>query len=212
MKKYIGIALAVLMVVVFSGMAMAGVTQTFNLSATVEEYIEVNPAYKTMNPSMTMPGHADDVTVDGGYWDQRYVYLHAYANCPFSIKFEGSNDAGDNLPILARQERPRGNGWDRLQTRIHLRYSINIGGYADNEAHEINFKSDANGANTGTWDWDNQTVTFNNAPHNGEVLMRWDFGAALPRKTPYWKSGESWKLSADAGEYTCTLVVTYAVV
>jgi len=83
----------ILILMVAIGLATVGMsfgqgvsdTQTFNLSATVQEYIEVNPLYKTMSPHMTMPGHADDVTVDGGYWDQRYAYLHAYANCPFSI-------------------------------------------------------------------------------------------------------------------------------
>ena len=207
-KKFFVLVVAIALVTVGMGFGQ-GVSdsQTFNLKVMVQKYIEVNPLYKTMSPHITIPGHADDVTVDGGTWDQRYAYLHAYANCPFSISFEGHNEAGDLLPILARHETPVGNGWDRLQTRIHFRYSINIDGFADNEVHEINFKSDPNGANTGKWD--NKTVTFNNAPHNGEVLMRWNFGAALPHKTPYWVSRKSWKLSADAGEYTCTVVVTY---
>lgn len=211
MKKLLGIGLAVLMVVAFSGMVMAQNTQTFNLSATVHKYIEVNPSYATVNKhrDVYLPYDGTPPGLPGYAWSRSDV---VYANCPFTISYVGSNDAGDNLPILARDE-VNGNGYDRLQTGIVVRHFINgvLGnpqtGY---ERQDMDFRSDPDGANTGTWI--KQNITFVNTPHDGEVMVRLRFSATPPHASPDWSRDNPWNESADAGTYTCTLVATYAVI
>ncbi|GAH67675.1 unnamed protein product [marine sediment metagenome] len=214
MKKYIGIALAVLMIVVFSGMAMAGVTQTFNLSATVPDYIEVNPAYATVNKHVLVDVPDDGSAPPWAKWAGNMKDA-VYVNCPFTITYVGHNGVDDGLPILARHEIPTGNGWDRLQTSIVIKNKINEVG-ADYERHDMSFLSDPDGAAAGTYSTtgfcSGATVTFDNAPHDGEVRVEWFFNASLPHKSPDFGPDNTWNESADAGLYECQLVATYAVI
>jgi len=209
MKKYIGIALAVLMILGLSGMVLAGTTQTFNFSCTVQKHIEVNPACAVINASLTIPGFGSGsvpvVTEHGGCRDA------AYANCPFTVSFVGNNPASDNLPILARLETSTTNRYDRLQTIIQIRYYINLPwGTSGWEGHHMDFLSGPDGTTVNTWT--GQTLTFVNYPHDGEIYMDWHFGASLPHLSPDFGPDNTWQQSADAGLYTCNVTATFAVV
>ncbi len=210
MKKGLVIVLAGLMVLGLSGLAMAqglSDSQTFNFSCTVEKYIEVNPDYKVVDkPMITIPGFGDGVLSTG--WSNKTSYYDTiYANCPFTFTLEGDNDAGDGLPILAREELRAGSGlnrWDRLQTLLVFKYTINMGEY-----HHVMFTSDAEGAGTGNWSPAGGSMGFKSAPHDGEVALDVFLGAALPHKSPDFGTDNTWNQSADAGVYTCHVTVTY---
>jgi|SRR6056297_126982 len=218
MKKSILVLTGLFVAMLFAvNSVQAQNTQTFNLSATVEKYIEVNPSYTNLGPgdyhqaiSLT-PGEGDHVP-DGVHPLMNRWQDAVYANCPFNISYAGSNDAQDGLPILAREE-VSGNGFDRLQTQIQTRVRINgtqatqgtMPGY---ERHDMNFTSDADGAASGTWS--GKTVDFVNAPHDGEVEFTLTMNAFLPHKSPDFGNDNTWNESADAGEYTATLVATYS--
>lgn len=213
MKKLFIFLAAILLV---AGMSF-GQTQTFNFNCTVQKYIEVNPAFLTMGFSINLP--------PGGYlnlspWGSvpalpspyhTYMWSNddaAYANCPFTITYAGNNGALDGLPILARQEVPTGNGWDRLQTQIEIWQRTNVVG-PDGENHNTIFISNPEGLATGTWT-NGPTVTFNNAPHDGEIKQSVYFDAALPHKSPDFGPNNTWNQSADAGTYTCQIVATFS--
>lgn len=202
MKKYIGIALAVLMVLGLATMAMSD-SQVFKFKCTVQKYIEVNPAFATVSRSMTLPGHGPGNvpvrSVFGGTYDG------AYANCPFSVSLAGHNAVDDNLPILARLE-VNGNGYDRLQTIIQIRYYINLPSGPGWEGYDMDFLSDPEGANTGTWN--NQSVSFTNTPHDGEIYIECQFGSSLPHLTPEFGVNNTWNQSADHGMYKCKVIAT----
>jgi len=213
MKKFLVIGLAVLMVVGLSAIAMAQPpkttdTQTFNFSATVQKHIEVNPTCTPLSKSRTIFGTGTGTPTGYPQWAGRWDDA-VYANCPFTISYTGSG-GGVAYPILSRQEIPRSDRYDRLQTRIHIKNRIN-GVYGahdtDFERHDMDFMSGANGAATGAWA--GQTLTFNNAPHDGEVQVELFFDATLPHKSPDFGPDNPWNESADAGVYTCTLTATY---
>ena len=207
MKKGLVIVLAGLLVLGLSGLAMAqglSDSQTFNFSCTVEKYIEVNPAYETITTSITIPGHGLGGPPGHSHMFPNYKDA-VYANCPFTISCVGNNAANDGRPILARQE-VNGNGYDRLQTRITIRSWINTfaPGY---EYHETEFTSPAEGVVSGRFY--PPVITFTNAPHDGEVNIKVELNASLPHKSPDFGSDNTWDQSADAGEYSAWVDVTY---
>jgi len=205
-KKLLGLCLALFL---FIGMSFAQQTQTFNLKTTVQQYVEVNPAYVIVTPGTKTISGNDLVAVPGfpDYgWGRTDV---AYANCPFSVSYAGSG-GGVAFPILSKSEVPIGNGYDRLQTRILIKNRINgvWGAHeTDFERHDMNFLSDPDGADIGTWT--NQTVTFANAPHDGEIHVDLFFKGTLPHVSPDFGTNNTWNQSADAGLYECQLIATY---
>jgi|GEM_PF-6767401 len=220
MKKLLMIsAIAIAMFCFVKTTSAQSMIQTFNYGATVQKYIEVgggavgtNANRKVMGFAATLAGNSSAVLMPGG----GHTYMGSqqnvvYANTPFSVTYNGNNAALDALPILAQQETTGGTGngsWDRLQT------GISIGQYINNYAESFvtKFISNPDGANTGTWT--NQTVSFINAPHNGEVEQDWYFDVALPHASPdFTASQKSQKLSADAGTgYACTIIATYTAI
>ena len=198
-KKFFVLVVAIGLVTV--GMGFGQNQQTFNFECTVEPYIEVNPTFAVINASRTIHGYGTGAPPHsrnyGTYWDA------VYSNSRFTVSFEGENDAGDNLPILAMKEPGASTRYDRLQTIISIRPIINWGG-PDTEYREVEFHY------TG-W-WPGTTLTFNNTPHDGEIAIGLYFNAGLPHKSPDFGVDNTWDQSADAGLYTCTVVATYAVI
>ena len=187
-------------------------TQTFDLSATVQEYIEVNPDFAVMSASRTVDPAEGASAADLESFNYVGKYQDVvYANCPMNISVEGDNPASDGEPILAREE-VNGNGFDRLQTNVDIRPEIN-GSYNNQGAGwdraKFIFTSGSDGAATGNWLY-GKTATFSNAPHNGEVSLGLYFDAALPHVSPDFGTDNTWKQSADAGEYTAEVVMTYS--
>lgn len=216
MRKGLVIALAVLMVVGLTT-AVMGMSdfQQLQFKVTVQKYIEVNPGVTPMVFSRTIPGQGTGVPTGYPQWAAHWIDP-IYVNCPFTISYNGYNPAVDNLPILARLEIPIGNGYDRLQTRIHIKNNIN--GTKQNpgndyERHDMDFRSHADGAPTGTWSTSGfctgQTLTFAYTPHDGEVDVELFFDGTLPHQTPEFGVDNPWNQSADAGMYKCRLRVTY---
>ena len=208
MKKGLVIVLAVLMVIGLTTAAMAmSDSQVFKFKCKVQKYIEVNPAYKVVHkPMITIPGFGDGVLSTG--WSNKTSYYDTiYANCRFTFTLEGDNDAGDGLPILAREELRAGSGlgrWDRLQTLLVFKYTINPG-----EWHYVKFTSDAEGIAGGDWSPAGGSMGFKSAPHDGEVALEVFLGAALPHKSPDFEVDNTWNQSADAGLYKCKVIATY---
>ena len=211
MKKSILVLTGLFVAMLFAVNTQAQQTQTFNLSATVEKYVEVNPAYEQMDFSRTInPGDAGSADLE--WFNQVGVWKDVvYANCRMQVTMQGDNPAGDGLPILAREE-VNGNGFDRLQTNVDIRPQINGHWYDQRPGYErakFIFTSDAEGAATGNWLYYN-SYSFSNVPHDGEVRMSASFDAALPHESPDFGTDNTWNQSADAGEYTATLTATYS--
>lgn len=187
---------------------------TFNLKMNVDKYIEAMCGPVDFNFGTTQHvgiTKAEELCGKTGSWDL------AYANCPFSVTISGNNGANQGVPRFARQETgAHGGAWDILNTV----YDINI---ATNGA-ETSFNSfDIFGIAVpkpiGAKDFP-KTKNFSEAPHNGQVHMSmkafvntyanmiFDNGTPL-RQTiinPSWTNDKS----ADAGEYSCTMIVTLA--
>lgn len=204
MKKYIGIALAVLMVVGFSGVVAAEqltANHTFNFDVTVERYIEVGTQTDfTLSPISppgggTLPGISD-------VFNQVEV---AYANGPFRVDLAGNNGDNDGLPILAREEvGPNANGWDRLLTRLEFHYIVNGVWNGATFGDHVNWLNVWASGQSGR-----DYVVMGETPHDGEVNLTLKLGANLPHQSPEWGSDNTWDESADAGPYTCWVQATY---
>ncbi len=207
MKQLISFLSVFVFAILVTTNVQAQETQTITFNATVEPYIEINPDYLNMEFSTSInPGDAGSAVMDHGF-DQASTYNDAvYANCPMQISVEGDNPAGDGEPILARQE-VDGNGYDRLQTKIQLRHLLNGGNPVTGGKYF--FTSDPDGAATGNWKW-GKTHDFL-TPHDGEVDLMVYFRARLPHASPDFGTDNTWNQSADAGDYTADLVVTYSV-
>ena len=212
MKKSILVLTGLFVAMLFAvNSVQAQNTQTFNLSATVEEYVEVNPSFEVMSASRTInPGDAGSADLESFNYVGKYQDV-VYANCPMEISVEGDNPANDGEPILARDE-VNGNGFDRLQTNVDIRPEIN-GTYNNQgpgwQRAKFIFTSDPEGAATGNWLY-GKTATFSNAPHDGEVSLGLYFDAALPHESPDFGTDNTWNQSADAGDYSANVVVTYS--
>lgn len=207
MKKSLLMGLAVLLVGMFSGAAMAGDTTEFNFTAVVDPYIEVLVPVQNMATSpyhIQGPGFSGGVMtytgLSGGTWPGG-IGDFAYANCPFDLTISGDNPATDGKPNYAREEEDDlGNGlgtFDRLDTNWEIRIHYN-GGYP------IGVYDDADNA---PW-----SITANEAPHNGWVGIdfmcnghRVDGPAAnIDRSQDYFDS-------PDAGNYKASLTITMSV-
>ena len=128
----------------------------------------------------------------------------AYSNCPTVVTVTGDNGAGDGIPRLARLEvGPNADGWDRLPTI----YAIN---------------AVANGVNYPLTDWFDGSSqvpfvgTIAETPHNGYVGFILNVGAnttttpdpGIAIKDTYIDPNNTNGDSADAGDYSATLVFT----
>ncbi len=174
---------------------------TFNLKMTVDKYIEMLPQPPELFLGTTSHvGNAE--FLDGSFrgWDL------AYANCPFSLTLAGQNPAGQGVPRFARAEvGPHAGGFDVLNTFYQIHFITN--------GQEVNTNlPDQWGTGASQFPL---TKEFTEAPHNGQVYMS---------LIPYINSDghqDNWpqrktlinpaftnEQSADAGDYTCTMIVT----
>ena len=185
--------------------AQASNSTTFNLSLYLNEYIETMPG-----PVVWDLGHTTHYS--GSPYDVETIYPAtnswnlAYANCRFNISIAGENLALEHKPRFARlQTGTHGGGiYDTLPTLYDIRLTTN--GVSDPLS-----SNELQSANNFPFSKD-----YSEAPHNGQVRMdmkvyvntplAWD-GVVPQRKTliaPAFTDQDS----ADAGIYTCTMVVT----
>jgi len=202
MKKLLVFVLAALLLIAFSGIAMAVVSDThdFTFQCEVQKYIEVNSgAVKSCSIPAISPYQDGSGPIISYSLTQREV---AYANCPFRVDYNGRNDAGDNLPILARLEvGSHSGGFDRLWTRLEFHTIVNgVWNGAVFGNHSIVPQQ---------WAWNRNYVIMNEAPHDGEVGLCLKLGASLPHETPQFNTDNTWQESADAGTYQCYVQATY---
>lgn len=176
---------------------------TFNLSMTVDKYIETTPGplnwdFGTTSHQVAYGGPMESLYGAMGEWNL------AYANCPFSITVEGDNDAGQGVPRFVRNEvGPTANGYDVLPTLYQIHFTTN-------GVQDLFYGTWLQGAHQFPY-----TKSFPEAPHNGQVKM--DMKAyinssiaseAVPIRKTLIDPNFTWQQSADAGEYTCTMTVT----
>lgn len=206
MKKGLVIALAVLMVAVFAGTAMADPTTTITMKAEVAKYITVIP----------------DFTIDLGivygptFNKESAVIMPvkgmAYANFPFQVTMDVSRVSRQELdengvPIPGQFDYINvylGTGWNApaywlvngVQTDISRQYP--------------------------PW---TRTYEFNETAHNGQVALQlgmhrmtaevaaggWGASAYIEQSPP---GGTAWNdpKSPDAGPYEGTIVLTYSAI
>ena len=201
MKKLFILFAAILLV---AGMSFAqGLSDTtqFNLSLDMVRYIESLPTVDwflgTTHYTASYGPPRLEIHV-GNQWDL------AYANCPFQVTISGSNAAGNTIPRFARNEvGTHANGWDILPTTYAIRFLMN------GVWNEF----------TDWWDGASQfpiTKNYAEAPHNGQVKMQMTVEAngtttpdpGMPVRQIAINPAFTWDQSADAGVYTCTMVVT----
>ena len=208
MKKCMGIALAVLLVVGFSGVVTAEQltdSHTFNFDVEVERYIDVGTQLDFTLPPISPPGGGDFPPPISYSLTQ---YEVAYANCPFRIDYAGDNDVPDGLPILARLELgAASSGYDRLQTRLEFHTIVN--GAWNGAVFGAGWAGDGTGT-PNIWAWGRDYVVMNETPHDGEVGLALKCGVGLPHVTPEFGVDNIWSESADAGQYRCWVVATYS--
>lgn len=176
---------------------------TFNLSMTVDKYIECMPSpvswdFGTTSHQVNYGGPMESLYGAMGEWNV------GYANCPFSITISGNNDANQGVPRFARQEvGAHGGDYDILPTLYQIHFTTN-------GVQDLFYGTWLQGAHQFPY-----TKSYSEAPHNGQIKM--DMKAyinssiaseAVPiRKTlidPTFTNIQS----ADAGEYTCKMLVT----
>jgi len=203
MKKFFGI-LAIAIAVCFAQSVSSQKSATFNLKMNVSNYIEVMASPVDFNFGTT--------THDGTYAHSQSLYGAtgewnlAYCNCPFSVTISGNNPANQNVPRFARQETgTHASGYDVLPTL----YAIN---FTTNGVRDLFYGTWLQGANQFPY-----TKSYSEAPHNGQVKM--DMVAyvnsaiaseAVPVLQTLINPAFTNAQSADAGDYTCTMVVTLA--
>lgn len=186
---------------------------TFNLSMTVDKYIEVTPGSLSFDFGTTIHnGNREELnsalTGPWGEWDL------AYANCPFSVTISGNNPVGQNKPRFARAEvgANAAGGFDVLSTAFQI--GILTNGIWNNE-FGLNY-----GVRASEFP---KTVSFAEAPHNGQVKMKMaakvnnpgdpnEISAGFPIRETVINSLLTNAQSADAGVYTCTMTVTLAAI
>ena len=185
-------------------------TANFNLSMTVDEYIETTPAPidfnfgTTFHNTLWSVGHEDLFYGSWGEWDL------AYANCRFSVTLAGDNPAGQGVPRFAREEvgAHAGGGFDVLNTVYQIGFLTN--GVVETDAFGYVWGLGASSFP--------KTANFTEAPHNGQVKMRMTAhvnstyhpskDAGIPLRNTVINAGLTNDQSADAGVYNCTMLVT----
>jgi hypothetical protein len=195
MKKH-AVLLAVVLGVAGLALGQASQSTTFNLSLYLNEYIETMPGPVDVNLGHTWQRNTAEVYG----MSQLSPWDFAYANCPFRATFTGDNPAGEGKPRFARLETgTHANGYDTLSTRLFFGFLID--GVRNSGA------MDAKGF---PFSWD-----YPEAPHNGQVRMDWlvyvnweDLQDTVPVRHTRIDPAFDWQDSADAGLYTCTIVVT----
>lgn len=172
---------------------------TFNLSMTVDKYIEVmaSPVSFDFGTTVHSDGAEQLCSSNTGVWNL------AYANCPFKVTISGSNSAGDAFPRFARaEEGAHASGYDVLPTFYDIKFTTNN--------QEVNF---------GATQWMPAasfpyTKEFSETPHNGQIKMSLaakvntdDEGGVAQKKSKIDPTYTA-RHSADYGVYNAKMVVT----
>jgi len=200
MKKVLFALLAIVMIATVSFGQTTGNT-TIKMTLTLDKYIEV------------VPGPLDwDLGITNHFWASEWAMASspswdlAYANCGFTATVSGENPASEHKPRFAMPEvGPHASGFDTLPTQFMIAFTTNgvsdvMGPLGFLAAEAFPFSKN-----------------YTEAPHNGQVglmMTAWvnhTFGTNpdLPtiRQTLI-NPGFSIRDSADAGIYTCSMVVT----
>jgi len=202
MKKLLVLSLALFL---FIGVLFAQNTDNvnFDLSMTVDEYIEAMPGpvefdFGTTSHSTSWGPSREQLYGATGEWDLAYV------NCPFSVTISGDNAAGQGVPRFARQEvGPNAGGYDILATIYQIHFTTNA-------IQDLFYGTWLQGAHQFPY-----TKSYCETPHNGQVKM--DMKAyvnssiaseAVPVRATLIDPNFTNEQSADAGEYECTMLVT----
>lgn len=180
----------------------------FNLTMTVDKYIETTPSPINFNLGTTL--RYNSMTSEEIFYGPWGEWDLAYANCPFSVTLAGDNPAGQNKPRFARAEvGTQGTpGFDILNTVYQIGFLTNGAVQSDDFGYQWGF-----GASSFP-----KTANISEAPHNGQVKMRmtahvnssWhpSKDAGIPIRQTLINSAFTNDQSADAGDYTCTMLVT----
>ena len=171
----------------------------YNFRATVLPYIMTASTYDINVGNLSGPGFAR-----GGSYAR---HTPTYANCQFRVTIDGYNDYEEHRPRLARMEvGEHANDFDWLPVIYHFWFYTN-------------------GVQRLIWGkWDNQfpfDVDFTECAHDGQVELYFEYvinDRATAGGTAYFPrdhearigDGETWYESPDAGDYSCTLVMTYS--
>lgn len=201
MKKLISFLAIMFAMVIFVQTASAQTPVQFNLSMTVDKYIETGESPVNLPlGTTTHVGNREQLNGDIGEWNL------AYANCGFSVTISGNNLAGNGVPRFARAEEGTGN-FDVLPTLYDIRFTTNT-------VRKLFFGSAGpKGASHFT-----HTKDYSVAPHNGQVKMDMkvyvNSNLAVDEGVPVRRTiidpDFTWDQSADAGLYQCTMMVTLA--
>jgi len=209
MKKVILSAMAICLIFVFTSNVNAQPNQysddvSFNLSMTVDKYIETAPGpidwdFGTTDHSTSWGPSRESLYGSLGEWDI------AYANCPFSVTISGDNAAGQGVPRFVRDEvGANANGYDVLATLYQIHFTTNGN-------RDLFYGTWLQGAHQFPY-----TKSFPEAPHNGQIKM--DMKAyvnstiaseQIPVRPTIIDPNMTWQQSADAGVYECTMDVTF---
>lgn len=214
MKKLLSFSAILIAMVCFVQTAQAQTPVQFNLSMTVDKYIETVTSPINVNLGTTLhSSNAEGLNTavpQGSGWLQGNL---AYANCLFSVTISGDNPVGQLVPRFARaQDGAHANGvFDILST------GYQIGIYANG----VDVTAGAWGMNYGiTAGSFPRTVSATEIPHNGQVSFKLaskvnaagggDELSTYPIRQTLINPAFTDQQSADAGIYTCTMVITLA--
>ena len=208
MKKYIGIALAVLMVLSFTGMAAATTTDTLELTIKIKvlPWVMARPCLSGRNTLWLSPMPQGIGVLPAETFGPIEDF---YANLPVTVTISGDNPADDGFPQFAREElNTDGTGkerFDRLSTHIVITTHVNAFQPDPNydsfvtEFHAPNIRP------SGKKTWTDNVFTLP-TPHDGEVWE--EFSIYADRNGPKWEIDNDYARSADAGVYELTLTKT----
>lgn len=201
MKKFYVLATMFVAMFVYTQVAQAQNNPVnINLSMTVDKYIETTESPLSWHVGTT-EHIANAEVLNGGLKEWNL----AYANCPFSVTITGDNAANQGVPRFARKEEgAHGVGYDVLPTFYKIHFTTN---HHDRKSFHDAWKQSALQFP--------HTKSFDEAPHNGQILMdlqTWvntaDNGEGVPQRETLINPNFTNSQSADAGVYECTMVVT----
>ncbi len=214
MKRIIILATMFVAMIAYVQTAQAQNTATasFNLSMTVDKYIETTASplefdFGTTRSNVYYGAPRNEDLYDG--WGNAGEWNLAYANCPFSVTLSGDNPASQGVPRFARAEVGAHAGpADFLNTSFRIGFLTNGG--VENDAFGYVWGIGASSFP--------KTASFDEAPHNGQIKMNMQAAVnshwmpandvGIPIRNTVIDASMTNDQSADAGKYSCTMLVT----
>lgn len=206
-----------------------------NFSVTVEQSIEMTSIPLAFSFGVTKHSIAG-VSHEELYGEINQFPI-AYVNCPFTVAISGTNGLGQEVPRLARQETGvKGGSWDYLPTSFAINLTTN-GVYNDNSGIAPGKSGDHRQDNgNGSQSFVNNQ-SHNNPGNNFQVAAASSFPRGeiheesplnglvnmdlkvwvntygnidnVPLRATQINASQRNNQSADAGQYECTLIVTF---